>query len=75
MVDVVFPKLSKLKSFLLRNHWNSQETIQFLKVPMLFVMGLKDELIPNSQMLELYQAAKSTVYKDKVHIKYIKPLM
>jgi len=68
MVDIIFPKLAKLKSLLLRNHWNTKDRIQMLKIPMLFILGLKDELIPTTQMLQLYHSARSTTYKDKFEV-------
>lgn len=32
----------------------------------MFVMGMKDELIPSTQMARLYEAAKNTKFKEKV---------
>ena len=66
MVDIVFAKLSRFKFMVLNNHWNSQKSISKLEVPMLFIMGLQDELIPTSQMQKLYHSAENAKFKEKV---------
>lgn len=65
MVDIVFAKLAKIKRLVLNNHWHSIRNISSLKVPILFIMGLKDELIPTTQMQQLYQAAEKSYFKEK----------
>jgi hypothetical protein len=37
---------------------------------MLFVSGDKDEIVPHHMTLQLYDNAKTSVYKDKVSCKY-----
>jgi len=54
MLDVKFPKFSlKLINYLLVNRWESIEHIHKIKAPILFIMGLKDELIPTKQLKNL----------------------
>lgn len=65
MVDIVFAKLSRFKNLVLNNHWHSLNSISKLEVPMLFIMGLQDELIPNSQMQKLYHAAVNAKFREK----------
>lgn len=48
MVDVVFPYLKYLKSLVLRNYWPSIERIGQIEVPALFIMTVKDEIVPFS---------------------------
>jgi len=69
MVDIVFAKLSLVKSLVLNIQWHSIESIRSVKAPILFVMGLKDELIPSIQMQRLYQAADKAAFKEEVRYK------
>lgn len=66
MVDIIFPKLAKLKGLVLKNYWPSIDRIGSLEVPILFIMGLKDELIPPIQMDKLYKNANKAVFKERV---------
>ncbi len=66
MVDIVFAKLSPLKSLVLKNFWGSIDRIGSVKCPILFITGLKDELIPSVQMERLYQAANKAAFKEQV---------
>lgn len=62
MVDVAMPLFSKFK-FLCTNPWLSRERIGALQLPMLFISGLADELVPASHMAELYERARSSALK------------
>ncbi len=66
MVDIVFSKLSLIKNLVLNIKWHSVDNIKSIEIPILFIMGLKDELIPTVQMLRLYQAADKARFKEKV---------
>jgi len=65
MVDIVFAKLSLVKNLILNIKWHSIENIKSIEIPIFFIMGLKDELIPTVQMLRLYQAAEKARFKEK----------
>lgn len=41
MVDSIFPVLSPFK-FLQKNHWKSLELIDKIKIPIMFIMSMKD---------------------------------
>ena len=43
-------------AFFLTSHWASIRRVPELRIPVLYLSGLQDELIPPSQMSELYQA-------------------
>lgn len=58
MVDVLFPFLGLFK-FLQTNFWPSIEKIGDIKVPILFIKSLQDELVPPEHMNRLMRAAKS----------------
>ena len=68
MVDQVFPQLSRFKSLLLFNHWESIKNIAKIKAPLLFISGSKDELVPPDQMRRLYNAAVESIKKEKLEI-------
>lgn len=47
-------------SFLCRNKWPSISTVADVSVPVLFVSGQKDELVPKAMMEALFQASRSS---------------
>lgn len=69
LIDKIFPFLKQVKNLLLKNHWPSKERIKQLKVPILFLMSAKDELIPIEQMHELYAKSENAKFKSKFVIK------
>ena len=66
MVLKVMPLLGPLVGrnrplhFLLRNRWDSDRRIARLTVPVLFIVGEQDELVPPAHMHALHQATTST---------------
>jgi fermentation-respiration switch protein FrsA (DUF1100 family) len=66
MVDVVFPYLKYFKSVVLRNYWPSIDRIGQIKVPILFIMTVKDEIVPFSQMAELFSKAPQNPLSSRV---------
>lgn len=68
MVDRVFPKLAMFKNLILRNHWRSAELIPKVTFPILFIMSLKDELVPVEHMCQLYDKAVNAEFKDRYDI-------
>lgn len=40
--------------------WSSEDLIDSIEIPTLFLSGLKDELVPKRQMAELYSRCNST---------------
>jgi len=65
MVDRVFPKLARFKALVLRNNWNSVGSIKNVKAPILFILSLKDELVPAEHMIELYQKAANAEFRER----------
>lgn len=63
MIDVVLPPLKFFK-FLNRNPWNSLAIVPSLKTPMLFISGLRDELVPPAQVAALHDAAQQCRVKQ-----------
>lgn len=68
MVDHLFPLLAPLKSFVLRIGWNNNEKVQAVKHPILFISGLKDELVPPSHMQRLFDLAIRCKFKEIARI-------
>ena len=64
MVDKLFPWAKSIKWMVLRNYWNSEKKIASITVPMLLISGDSDELIPPSQMVRLFEAAKGARRKE-----------
>jgi len=63
MLDSLFPFLafSILKKNFLRLKWETEKTISQIKVPILFLSGEKDELVPAGHMTRLKNASKTNV--------------
>jgi fermentation-respiration switch protein FrsA (DUF1100 family) len=64
MVDHIFPLMSYVKHILLRMHWPSIERIPKVRVPMLFVSGTNDEIVPPAHTGRLFQAAVLAPFKQ-----------
>lgn len=59
MVDNLFPMLRPLKPLVLRLNWPSEARIASLKLPILFISGGQDEVVPAWHMKALCTAATS----------------
>lgn len=66
LVDVIFPFLKLVKPYVLRMHWPSIERITRVEIPILFIIGQKDELVPATQGQRLYEAATKCRFKDRL---------
>ena len=63
MVDKILPVISILKGLVLSSEWPTIDRIKELTLPILFISGRADELIPPEMMDDLYKAA--TKAQDK----------
>ena len=63
MVDVVMPVVAPFKAILLRIGWDSLALAQQIKQPILFLSGLRDELVPPAQMQRLHDAMTASVLR------------
>ena len=57
MADHIFPLFKRFKHILLRMHWPSIDRIPKVKVPMLFVGGTQDEVVPAPHTKRLHDSA------------------
>ena len=64
MADSLFPFLKPIKQFILTIGWNSDQTVPKLRLPVYYVTGDKDEIVPHEQTLKLFELTTSAVFKD-----------
>ncbi|CAJ1935401.1 unnamed protein product [Cylindrotheca closterium] len=67
MVDQLMPMIAPLKSLVLRIGWNSCDIVPKLTLPVLYLAGRRDELVPHSHMLDLFKATTKSRL-PKIHI-------
>lgn len=65
MVDHFFPIISFFKKFIVRIYWPSIDRIKTIRVPILFIVGSSDDIIPPSQTDQLFETAYSSIFKHK----------
>lgn len=70
MVDNLFPMVAFLKMIVLRNFWPTIDRIGSLKMPLLFVKAINDELVPSTMMNQLYASAVACKHKKMVKSNY-----
>lgn len=63
MADHIFPLFKRFKHILLRMKWSSIERIPNVRVPMLFVGGTQDEVVPPPHTKRLHDAASLAPFK------------
>jgi hypothetical protein len=54
MVDHIFPVISYFKKYILKIHWPSINRIGNVKTPILFIVGMNDEIVPPIHTNVLY---------------------
>lgn len=69
LVDIMFPPLKYVRNFLLKSKFETIKIIDKIKRPILFCRSENDELIPKSQMDNLYNMAKGASFKQYYVIK------
>jgi abhydrolase domain-containing protein 13 len=60
MVDSIMPIVAPFKSLVLRMKWDSLLIVPTLQNPVLYLAGANDQLVPHTQMLQLYHSTKSS---------------
>lgn len=67
MVDVIMPFVAPLKGLILRIGWDNEGIVGGLKVPILYISGSADELVPPSHMEKLHElstgSSKASIYR------------
>jgi pimeloyl-ACP methyl ester carboxylesterase len=67
MVDHMMPYIAPLKALVLRMRWDSSSIVPHLQVPVLYLAGAKDDLVPHSHMLQLHKSTTRSRL-NKIHI-------
>mmetsp|Transcript_61624 Transcript_61624/g.182087 ORF Transcript_61624/g.182087 Transcript_61624/m.182087 type:complete len:454 (-) Transcript_61624:17-1378(-) len=68
MVDVLLPFLSPLKGFFLRMHYDCGKIAPTISVPILYLAGDADEIVPFEHMTELFVKSKKSSVLPKMHV-------
>lgn len=70
MVDTIFPWLAYpwVKQKMLRMNWDSLSVVKTLTLPICMLMGVRDEIVPHSHMLKLFESATASRYKTHYKI-------
>lgn len=69
MVDEIFPFLIPIKSLVLRIGWNSDKLVPDLTIPMIYITGDQDEIVPYKQTVKLHELSTKTPFKDLLVVK------
>lgn len=64
MASHLYPVLRPFLSVMLKIKWNSDEIVPNLGLPILFVCGDQDEIVPYEQTLELHKLASKSVFTE-----------
>lgn len=67
MANELFPFLyymTPIKNMILRIGWNSDQVVPELKLPILYITGDQDEIVPHEQTLRLHALSKMAVFKE-----------
>ena len=68
MVDALLPLFAPLKPLVLTLDWNSGKIAPQLRLPVLYLAGKEDELVPPSHMQELYRASSKVSQCARMHV-------
>ena len=60
MVDHLMPYVAPLKTLVLRIDWNSEKIVPTLTMPIFYLAGGQDQLVPHSHMVQLYKRTKQS---------------
>jgi fermentation-respiration switch protein FrsA (DUF1100 family) len=66
LVDSLFSFARPFKRWLLRLRWHSLARVAQVRVPILFLAGQQDEVVPPSHMAALYEAARRARFRTRV---------
>jgi len=68
MVNSLLPWVAPFKFLILRMYWDSEKIAPKISLPILYLSGDKDEVVPFSHMKSLYEiSGKASIY-SKMHI-------
>lgn len=65
---MLMPFLTPLKPFVLRIGWDSEKIAPKLKMPILYLAGSHDELVPHQHMKDMYTVSKNSSIYPRLHV-------
>eukprot|EP00591_Stephanopyxis_turris_P004496 CAMPEP_0195524198 /NCGR_PEP_ID=MMETSP0794_2-20130614/23899_1 /TAXON_ID=515487 /ORGANISM="Stephanopyxis turris, Strain CCMP 815" /LENGTH=391 /DNA_ID=CAMNT_0040654373 /DNA_START=88 /DNA_END=1259 /DNA_ORIENTATION=+ len=68
MVDTLMPLVAPLKGLILRIGWDSSAIAPTLSIPVLYLAGGNDQLVPHSHMKELYALSGKRSVMARMHV-------
>ena len=68
LVDQMNIVFKIFRPLILSNYWPSDERIGNITLPILFISGREDEMIPKEQMDILFELAENSQYRDMVQV-------
>jgi len=69
MVDKIYWWLQPIKNLILRIGWDSDQVVPDLKLPILYITGDDDEIVPYTQTLKMHEISRTAIFKDLLVIK------
>jgi len=64
MVDKLFPFLIPIKQYVLKIGWHSDKIVPDLRLPIFYVTGDADELVPHEHTLKLHDESQQAIFKE-----------
>ena len=64
MVDKMFPFLIPIKQYVLKIGWHNDEIVPDLRLPIFYVTGDADELVPYEHTLKLHGDSRLAIFKE-----------
>jgi len=68
MVDHLMPYVKLFKPLVLRIGWDSSVLVPNIRVPVLYLAGSDDELVPHDHMVKLFKASSKASVLARMHI-------
>ncbi len=68
MVDQLMPLVAPLKFLILRMDWGNEKLAPLVNIPVLYLAGDKDELVPHDHMLKLFKCSSKASDYAQIHI-------
>ena len=63
MAHEIFGVLAVMKGFILTNHWRNIDNVKDITLPMFFVTGRFDEIVPTQHTSRLYEASTKSIHR------------
>jgi len=68
LFDLKYSWAKYIRPLVLANYWHNLERVEHIKLPMLFISGTHDKLIPPAMMKTLYEKATASKFKKLLSV-------